>query len=166
MFSYKTAVAFKNLGYSNIKIYNGGIKDWRKSGFKLESIDPLPDFKAEFITAEDLRKRLSAVSETCTDEKGQPVITLMDFRNEAVLNAEQPPPRIKASCRTITLLLDDLLKKPVVDSIPRSGIVITITETGNRDALVIKFLSKFGFDNIKGLEFGMRGWLKNRYPVE
>ncbi len=166
MFSYKTAVAFKNLGYKNIKIYNGGIKDWRKSGFKLKSIDPLPDLKPEFISAQALKDRLSTVSETCMDEKGQPVITIMDFRNEAVLNAEHPPPRIKANCRTITLLLDDLLKKSVVDSIPRSGIVITVTETGNRDTFVIKFLSKFGFDNIKGLEFGMRGWLKNRYPVD
>ena len=41
-----------------------------------------------------------------------------------------------------------------------------MTETGNRDMFVMKYLYRYGYTNIKGLEFGMRGWIKSNYPVE
>lgn len=64
------------------------------------------------------------------------------------------------------MLLDDLLSEEVRKMIPKVGEVITITETGNRDEYAIRYLSQFGYTNIKGLKFGMRGWLKQRYPTK
>jgi len=54
----------------------------------------------------------------------------------------------------------------MLNSVPRAGLVVTITETGNRDSFLIRYLYKFGNVNTKGLQFGMRGWLKADYPVE
>lgn len=167
MFSYKTAVAVKNFGFSNIRIYNGGIKDWQKSGLPLESIHPLPKINVEFIAADRLRQQLeNARAKGCTDDHGDPFVTLLDFRNENHLNPHQPPPRILSSCRTRTLLLDDLQNPDIRAAIPKTGLVVTITETGNRDTYVARYLSQFGFTNIRGLQFGMRGWIKLDYPTE
>jgi len=45
-------------------------------------------------------------------------------------------------------------------------LVVTLTETGNRDDIAIRYLSRFGYDNVKLVEFGMRGWIKNKLPIE
>jgi hypothetical protein len=38
-------------------------------------------------------------------------------------------------------------------------------ETGNRDIFAMKFMYKYGYTNIVGLNFGMRGWIKPGYPA-
>jgi rhodanese-related sulfurtransferase len=167
VFSYKTAVAVKNLGYRNIKIYNGGIKDWQKSGLALEAIHPLPDIDAAFIAADTLKQTIEDTqARGCIDSHGEPLVTILDFRNENFLNPDSHPPRILSTCQTQTLLLDDLRNPDVRSSIPRHGLIVTITETGNRDAYVMRYLSQFGFSNVKGLQFGMRSWIKLGYPTE
>lgn len=167
MFSYKTAVAVKNLGFHNIRIYNGGIKDWQKSGLPLDAIHPLPAIDMDFIAADTLKQKLEeAQAKGCTDNHGNPLVTLLDFRNENFLQPENPPLRILSNCRTQALLLDDIRNPQTRASIPQAGLVVTITETGNRDAYVMRYLSQFGFSNIKGLQFGMRSWIKLGYPTE
>lgn len=56
MFSYKAAVAVKELGFENIRIYNGGIKDWKKSGYPLESVQPLPMAAVEYVDTDSFYK--------------------------------------------------------------------------------------------------------------
>jgi rhodanese-related sulfurtransferase len=73
---------------------------------------------------------------------------------------------IETNCNTIKCLLDDLSDPEVRSSIPKEGTVIIICETGNRDIIAMRYLHKFGYDNIFGLRFGMRGWIKLDYPVE
>ncbi|BBO68992.1 hypothetical protein DSCA_29220 [Desulfosarcina alkanivorans] len=166
MFAYKTAVAVKTLGYRNIKIYNGGIKDWQKSGLALESIHPLPAIDTAFIAADTLKQTIEdAQAKGCIDRHGEPLVTLLDLRNENFLRPDSRPPSILSTCRTQTLLLDDLRNPDVRASIPRHGLVVTITETGNRDTYVMRYLSQFGFSNVKGLQFGMRSWIKLGYPT-
>lgn len=163
MFSYKTAVAVKNLGFNNIKIYNGGIKDWQKAGLPLTSIHRLPEVEVAFIAAGNLKQALGAA---CTDSDDAALVTLLDFRNENFLRPDKSLPSIQSNCHTQTLLLDDLKRPEVRATIPRNGLVITITETGNRDAYAIRYLKQFGFSNIKGLKHGMRSWIKEGYPTE
>ena len=167
MFSYNAAVAVKKIGYTNIKIYNGGIKDWKKAGYPLDSKDPLPDGEPDFITADKLSVLLeTAGASQCNAPDGAPAVTLLDFRNPPEAGLERPDRVIDTACNTIFLQLDDLLKSEVRDRLPRKGMLVSITETGNRDIFVAGFLSKFGFKNITGLKFGMRGWIKKGYPIE
>lgn len=63
------------------------------------------------------------------------------------------------------MFLDDLLDESTRKTIPRTGLVVIVTETGNRDEFAIRYLSQFGYDNIVGLKFGMRDWIKQRYPT-
>jgi len=72
---------------------------------------------------------------------------------------------IKTNCKTIHCLLDDFQKPEVRKQIPKKGLVVVISETGNRDWAVIRYLSKWGYTNIVGLQFGMREWIKSGYPV-
>lgn len=164
------AVAIKKMGFANVMIYNGGLKDWKKSGLPLESIEPLPEYEGRFITVEELRDKIArADAAGCVDQSGKPLLTLVDFRSFL----KQPDRiggdnnRIKTSCRTITALLDDFVDNPaLIHQIPKHGIVVTVSETGNRDIFLIRYLKKFGYTNIVGLQFGMRGWLKMNYPIE
>lgn len=157
----------KELGFSEIKIYNGGIKDWQKSGYTLDSTSPLPEYSVNFVDTDLLHAEMQNMEAVkCRDNKGKVLLTILDFRNANHISSEKTPPQIITSCPVQKLLLDDLLKDDIRMNIPRSHDIITITETGNRDEFAIRYLAKFGFPNLKALKFGMRGWLKQRYPIK
>jgi rhodanese-related sulfurtransferase len=127
----------------------------------------LPEIEVPFIRVDTFLQQLQDARRTnCIDSHGAPLLTILDFRNGNFLKPDNPPPRVKSNCLTQTILLDDLQDPEIRASIPRKGQIITITETGNRDTFVIRYLSQFGFSNIYGLEFGMRGWIKLGYPTE
>lgn len=92
-------------------------------------------------------------------------MTILDFRNGNHLSDGEVPPQIETRCPVQMYLLDDILQEETRSKIPHDGLVVTITETGNRDEFVIRYLSQYGFDSLKALKFGMRGWLKQRYPT-
>jgi rhodanese-related sulfurtransferase len=171
VFAYKTAVAVKANGFTHIKIYNGGIKDWKKSGLPIETIDALPKMEVRLITAEELLALLQSVKDNgCRDASHRPLVTLLDLRTENHLPPEPGAAtsitHIESSCPRIFCLLDQLQRPEIRKKIPKTGLVVTVTETGNRDQFAIQYLSKYGYGNIKGLMFGMRGWIKEDYPIE
>lgn len=161
------AVAIKSLGFTHIKIYNGGIKDWIKAGHPIESRKPLPDYEGIFIPASELMAVLEKAEDNgCRDSQNHPLLTILDLRTENFLESGSDLPAIKTRCKTITCLLDDLTREEIRSQIPHDGLVVTLTETGNRDQFAMKYLYRHGFRNIRGLEFGMRGWIKLDYPME
>jgi rhodanese-related sulfurtransferase len=161
------AVAIKKLGYTHIKIYNGGIKDWVDAGHKIESTKPLPKYEGMFITEDELLRAIaSADKNDCKDLQNQPLLTILDLRTDNYLEADQPVPDIRTRCKTIKCLLDDLINPDFRKQLPREGLVVTLTETGNRDIFAMRYLYQYGYKNIKGLDFGIRGWIKLNYPVE
>lgn len=142
-----------------------------KSGLPIKTVEPLPDVKARFISVEDLLSALqSAEGQGCGDDGDQAQVTLLDMRTEHHLREHALVPStisdIKTSCPIVSCLLDELQDPRIRRQIPQSGLVVTVTETGNRDAFAIQYLSKFGYANLKILRFGMRGWIKKGYPVE
>ena len=176
MYAYKTAVAVKRLGYRNIKIYNGGIKDWSKAGLAMTSVEALPTHTPNYIDMSDLVALLDQELERgCRDANGKPTLALFDLRNEPIMSENQTEKEaseyserllaIATPCPTISFLFDDCMDEAVRKNIPADIPVVTITETGNRDAQVQAFFAKYGYDNILALKFGMRGWIKGMYPV-
>lgn len=126
---------------------------------------------SKLITAEELLALLqSAKANDCRDPSNQPLVIILDLRTENHLSPEPGAstsiPRIKTSCPRVLSLLDQLQQPEVRNKIPKTGLVVTITETGNRDQFAIQYLSKYGYDNLKGLMFGMRAWIKEDYPIE
>ncbi|MGB3211182.1 MAG: hypothetical protein WBB19_10795 [Desulforhopalus sp.] len=166
MFAYRAAVVVKNLGYSNIKIYNGGIRDWKKFGYPIESRKPLPQSKVSYISAKTLSSDLREFDkQACRDSKGNPLMTLLDFRISNHLVVDDSSLQIATKCPARKYLLDDILTEEVRAEIPKTGSVITITETGNRDEFIIRYLSQYGFTNIRALRFGVHGLLKQKYST-
>lgn len=160
------AVAIRKHGYTNVRIYNGGLKDWLKSGNTVTAIDRLPEYEVSFLTGEELMAQVtSAEKNDCRGSAGKPLFTLLDLRTELSLDPAGPRVAIRTSCPTVVGLLDDLLKQSFREHIPSDSPVYVITETGNRDAFAVKYLSVFGHRNIIGLLFGMRGWIKADYPI-
>lgn len=132
----------------------------------MSSITPLPDVPASFLSSDNLKLEIEAAEKNqCIDESGAPLVTLLDVRIENYLQSNRRLSDINTACRTIKLQLDDLLRADVREEIPKRGLLVTVTETGNRDVFVKRYLSRYGYDNIKGLDFGMRGWIKKGYPI-
>ena len=142
------------------------MKDWKKSGLKLDVLEKLPAVESKFLTAEELLKKISNTdSEGDRGKNSSANVTLVDLRTEHHLEAVERPLIIKTRYPTIYCLLDDLQKDEIRRKIPREGLVVTITETGNRDQFVIQYLSGHGYKNIRGLLYGMRGWIKAGYET-
>ncbi|WP_136806111.1 hypothetical protein [Desulfosediminicola flagellatus] len=166
MYAYKLAVAIKRAGYSNIRIYNGGLKEWIASGNTVEVIDHLQEYTLPMIDAAELLKKITAAKENgCTSVDGRPFLTLLDLRTERSQAGGNVPLNIASNCTTIEGVMDDLLDEQFRSNIPIDSPVYVITETGNRDRYVGRFLKKYGYTNITGLIFGMRGWIKADYPT-
>ena len=102
----------------------------------------------------------------CVNSNGDSLLTIVDYRTENFLNTDKPITSIKANCKTIRCVLDELIDPEVRGQIPQKGIVVLLSETGNRDAITMKYLSKYGYSNVMGLRFGMRGWIKSNYPID
>lgn len=132
----------------------------------MESRDPLPDYQCEFLDTADVYSLLEEAEKNgCRSKQGGPAVTLLDLRAD-LHDKDKSPFLIKTTCPIITSLFDDLPKEEVRAKIPKDSLVITVTETGNRDNIAMRFLSKFGYTNIVGLQYGMRGWIKYDYPVK
>ena len=132
----------------------------------MKVIDPLPQYEGQFITSDELLDFIKKADQSgCVDSENRPLLTILDLRNENFLSTQAAMPSIETRCKTIAALLDDLPNPEIRQQIPSQGVVVTVTETGNRDIFVMKYLYKFGHKNIKGLRFGMRGWIKLDYPV-
>jgi len=155
------------MGYHNVQIYNGGIKDWKKNGYPLHTIEPLPVYDGRFISAAELLTAIvQAENNECVDAKKDPVLTILDLRTENILKGGKRPPAIRTNCLRIQCLLDDLIGEDLRRKIPRDSRVVVVTETGNRDKFAMRFLYSKGYNNLVGLRFGMRGWIKEGYPID
>lgn len=97
---------------------------------------------------------------------GSAIMTIADFRNGNHFNNGETLQQIPTSCPVVQLLLDDLFVRDKRDLLPRDSMVVTLTETGNRDEFVIRYLSAHGYTNLHGIRFGMRGWIKNKFPAQ
>lgn len=160
------AVAIREMGFTNVAIYNGGLKDWQRSGLPVENRSPLPEVTPSYISAKDLWQQLSAAGvRGCRDDSGNPIVTLLDYRTEAVLTPASVKAFIPSACPVLRFLLDDLTDPEKRRQIPSQGLVVAISETGNRDWALIGYMAEFGHSNLVGLEYGMRGWIKADLPV-
>ena len=160
------AVAIRELGYTNVKIYNGGMREWLKAGLPVEVIDPIPEYTAAYHSTDELKKMLDEAEKTgCREADGTPRLTLLDLRTERAPEGSRSPLVIDTSCDTISGYLDDLQREDFRGRIPRTSPVVVVTETGNRDDYAASYLSKHGYTNVFGLRFGMRGWIKADYPT-
>jgi rhodanese-related sulfurtransferase len=142
------------------------LKDWQKSNHEIETRESLPDYEGKFLTVDELLSSISGVGKLCIDEDNSPKITIIDLRTEHHLEDAKRPLIIKTDCPIIYCLLDDLQHDEIRNQIPTNGLVVTVTETGNRDKFAMRYLYKLGYKNIYGLLFGMRGWLKAGYETE
>jgi len=159
--AYKTAAAIKKLGYENIKMYKGGLEEWKNAGHKMEASIPLPEYEGQFISSEKLLEDLrKADAKECVDWRNNPLITILDLRTENFLELKFPIFHIKTKCQTIKMLFDQLSEKKLRDKIPTKGQVVTVTKRGDKDADAIRYLYIKGYTNVVGLSSGIQGWIQ------
>lgn len=154
MYAYNAAVVAKNQGFTNIAIYNGGLRAWRVKN-EVITTHALPELASfNFLENIQLWEKIGA---------GDP-ITILDFRVAEVEKAKGQIPCKGLKYRSLPLdaLRDEALRK----QLPRDSLIVTVTETGNRDKIVQRYLSQFGFSNVVGLKEGFRGWVKAGLPLE
>jgi rhodanese-related sulfurtransferase len=160
------AVAIKNHGFNNIKIYNGGLKDWLISGFTTETIESLPECETKTVTAQELYSYiLSAEENGCNQANGKPAFTLLDIRTNPGIESKSTSVVIPNRCETVMGSLDDLQDESFRKRLPIDSPIFVVTETGNRDVFAIRYLHIFGYSNVTGLKFGFRGWIMDNFPT-
>jgi len=160
------AVAIRQYGYTNVKIYNGGLKEWISDGLPVESTEKLPEYEVNFLSAEDVKNKMDVDEKRgCLSADGLPLLTLLDLRTERVPEGAEAPLVINSICPTISGFLDDLQRADFRNKVPLNSLVIVITETGNRDEYAARYLYKFGYTQVLGLQYGMRGWIKADFPT-
>jgi len=141
-----------------------------KVGNEITATAPLPAVDVNFMDVDALQKLLAAAdAQNCKDTDNLPLVTILDFRMSRALQVKMSADKyqIRTRCKTITAQLDDFIdNRELIDSLPENGQIIAVSETGNRDRFLIRFLSGYNKTNIQGLKYGMRNWLKSRYPVE
>jgi rhodanese-related sulfurtransferase len=164
------AVVIKKHGFQNIKIFNGGLTDWKRSGLPIASIDPLPTYDGPLLSPRELHAELLTADATlCRDAEGNPLLTLVDFRASRLLHNKIGGDRhtIRTNCPVIVAQLDDFIENyELINSLPKKKTVVCFSETGKRDSFFQRYLLLFGFTNIISLETGMRGWIKAGFPTE
>lgn len=99
------------------------------------------------------------------DASDKPVLTILDLRTEHHLEPGHELQSFNTNCPILEFALDELQKQEIRDKIPKDSLVVTVTETGNRDQFAMRFMFQYGYTNIVGLNFGMRGWIKLDYPA-
>jgi rhodanese-related sulfurtransferase len=141
------------------------LKDWQKAGYRIIQKDPLPDYDYKFIDVKELSNLLSKAGEAdCLDKSKRPDVTLLDYRTKKGKTSSANV-IIQTSCPIISLRLDDLRSPEVRKQIPKTGLVVLLSETGSRDPIAMKYMSKHGYKNLVGLRFGMRAWIKAGLPI-
>jgi len=160
------AVAIRQYGYTNVKIYNGGLKEWISAGLPVESTEKLPEYEVDFLSAEYVKSKMDIAEKSgCLSADGLPLLTFLDLRTERVPEGAEAPLVIRSLCPTISGFLDDLQRADFRKKVPLDSLVIVITETGNRDEYAARYLYKFGYTQVLGLQYGMRGWIKADFPT-
>ncbi len=146
------------------------MKDWIKAGNEITAAAPLPAINVNFVDVDELQKLLAAADrQNCKDADNKPLLTILDFRMSRALQKKMSADKyqIQTRCSTINAQLDDFINnEALINSLPDSGQIIAVSETGNRDRFLIQFLSQYNTTNIRGLKYGMRNWLKAGYSVE
>ena len=140
------------MGHTNIAIYNGGLRAWRRSQeiITKRALPVLDEF--EFMENGRLWEMIGA----------EEPVTIVDFR---VTEVEQAKGRIPGA-RYLNIALDDLRDETIRAELPKDELIVSVTETGNRDKIVQRYLSQYGHGNVVGLKEGFRGWVKAGLPLE
>jgi len=133
------------------------------------AIGPLPEYKhkEKIIQADMLLEKIKlADSSNCLDPDKEAMLTIIDYRTANFIKTDSPVHAIKTDCETIKCLLDDFSNPEVRSQIPKKGLVVLDSETGNRGWAAKRYLFQYGFTNIVSLKFGMRAWIKAGYPLD
>ena len=113
------------MGFRNIKIYNGGLKDWIKSRNKIDVIEALPEYQGKFMHADELLAKIKQEdSQNILDQNSKSGFTILDYRTENFLIKDKPILSIKTKCNMIKCLLDDLRNTEVRSQIPKEGLFL------------------------------------------
>jgi rhodanese-related sulfurtransferase len=160
------AVAIRKSGFNNIKIYNGGINDWMKSGLPLNSIKKIPDNPVNYIEPEDLHKLIMESDATnCLDKQGNPIFSFIDIRDTSLDHVHKADKlTIKTKCKIHSFIIDDIMvaEKKILPE----GKWIVFCETGGRGHFLSRYIYESGKKDILILKSGFLNWEKKEFPTD
>ncbi len=149
---YKSKFAARlalQLGYLKVYWYKGGIKEWKKAGYKTTYTLRLPDIKPEYISLNDfydiIKKKID--------------FQLLDIRDSAMRKEKG-----RIACNQINIPFYDLHNKYIVLSNKKP--IVIYDERGLQASTVCKFLKYFKFNFVKILKGGFEAWQRAGYPIQ
>ncbi len=144
--SHKAGRAAIASGFPKSAVYDEGLPAWKKAGNPVTG-DPLP--KVDVVKLEPTALNAALKSKSITIVDIRPRDEFLTFRITGALNIELDE-------------LDTKLKEQVK---PTTAICVA-DYTGKQQEMAARLLSKIGYNNVKVLDGGMRGWQAANLPVE
>lgn len=146
--SWRAAEKAVELGYKNVYAFREGIPGWKKAGYPLVSVKPLPDVKVEKITTTEL-------------------VAMLDNDNVVLLDINLRGDARKFHidhAKRVHIPLDEL--NVSLSQLPREKKIVVICLKGKRSPTAVKYLTGQGYEDVVMVEGGLQKWVMEGRPVK
>ena len=140
----KAARVVADLGYSNVKVYPGGVPAWVASGYGLEKSNPLPKVKISTVSTGELESLLGSV-------------VVLDIRSKSLYKAGSIKDCLQVQLAMLT---------SQVASIPKGKPIVVVDHAGKQVKTAAMYLKNEGFTDVRRMQGGMMAWLGQGLPVD
>ncbi len=128
------------LGYTNVKVYKGGLPDWIRRRYPVMRTVEYPKAAIPMIYPEEVYKKLSQV--VILDIGGPELRKIGEFKQGDVFH----------------IPLDDLEDK--YKALPRNKKIVIVDVMGKQENIAGRFLTMKGYKNLAEMAGGGRAWFK------
>lgn len=132
------------MGYKNIQVFSGGIPEWVKEGYPLDTEKALPKTDIPSLSAEQLNAVLQEV-------------LVLDLRPESLYEMGA----IKGSLKIPLASLSSRYQE-----IPKGKKVVAVDHSGSQVLVAGRFLKSKGFEDVDRLQGGLLAWVNQGLPLE
>ena len=127
------------MGYTHVYTFRDGIPGWIAAGYKLNRTQALPEHKIDTLNAHELFNALYTV-------------LILDVRHNAEVK------NMGAFPNAIHIPLDDFDRRYA--EVPKGERIVVVDYSGVEYRCAANFLISRGYKNVKGLQGGVKDWIK------
>ena len=150
-----TGSFFRQMGYPNVHVVEGGTKAWKEAGLELES----GSCDAGPATVEEARARVSSLSPSDAARMMKESAVALFIGTSAEFSQGHPPGSRWAARGSVELLVDGIVPS-------KSTPVVLVSPEGRESILAGLALLEMGYENVAALEGGTRGWAAEGHALE
>jgi rhodanese-related sulfurtransferase len=131
-------------GYTNIMTFQGGIPEWVKAGYALDTTKAMPKVEVASMSPGELKGVLGNV-------------IILDIRTPSLYEMGA----IKDSKKIPLDLLSGKLNE-----VPKGKKIVIVDHAGNQVLAAGRYLKNKGYEDVARLQGGLMAWVKEGFPLD